>query len=551
MKDLLTSPLGPAILLLAAGFLLRTFPSLRSKSTLAVLITAPLVGAFLLVVWLRAAGMPAYEIGWWPLVIPRLQVQWVLDGWNWLGAMMLLIVGSSSAVLTWREPGKRSGAFHGLNFILLAAAMLTVTSNNLLALSGAWVALDILLLARARGSRAQIDTTPIWLVVAGSLLVLVSIGITSLSLASSSLSIARLPREALMLLGLAAALRMAAYPLHLWLAPAGVARDRGAQWLLSGVGLATGGWLLGRLLPLGLSALLTGAGWMAVFTIFLLAASLAAWSGRDQDRLALLASSRAVWIWLLVLLSPAAAARSVVGWGLACTVISLTLLVVGQALNDQWGYRLPLVFGVLTLAGAPLTTGMAARAFIEGPPLVVWVALALADGLAVATALTLLASSGQPKAGGSPVMRWDSARRRPVIAWRWVRLLVGVGVAVVPNLLWGMQPTRLAALADFSQVLSFGHLLAQFGVAGLLAVGMSLAVGVAFYWLALSPDRLSPRWHARLASAAGMTWAVNAAGWLLQWVARAWRNALLIVEGEGYLGWIVFLFLLALLVIKL
>lgn len=551
MKDLLTSPLSPAIILLAAGVLLRAVHSPRNKSTLAVLITAPLLGAFLLVVWLRASTAPTYAIGWWPLVIPRLQVQWTLDGWNWLGAMLLLIVGASSAMLTWREPGKRSGAFHGLNLILLAAAMLTVTSDNLLVLSGAWVALDILLLARARGSRAQIDATPIWLVVGGSLLVLVSIGITSLSLASSSLSIARLPREALILLAVAAALRMAAYPLHLWLAPTGVPRDRGAQWLLSGVGLATGGWLLGRLLPLGLSAILADTGWVAVFTICLLAASLAAWSGRDQDRVALLASSRAVWIWLLVLLSPASAAREVVGWGLACTVISMTLVVVGQALNDQWRYRLPLALGILTLVGLPLTTGMAARAFIDGPSLVLWIALALADGLAVAAALTLLAASGQPKTGGSPVVRWDKAGRRLVVVWPWARLLVGVGVAMVPNLLWSIQPTRLSALADFNQALSFGRLLAQFGLSGLLAVGVSLAAGVGFYWVTLSPGRLSPRWHARLASAAGLTWAVNAAGWLLQWVERAWRNALLIVEGEGYLGWIVFLFLLALLVIKL
>jgi len=122
---------------------------------------------------------------------------------------------------------------------------------------------------------------------------------------------------------------------------------------------------------------------------------------------------------------------------------------------------------------------------------------------------------------------------------------------VVPNLLWGLQPARLAVQANFGSVLSLGALLRQLGLLHLLAIVAALLLGVGFYQLAQQPDSLFEKWQKRLAAAAGLGWILAGLGWLLQWIELGWRNALLVVEGEGYLGWVVLALLLAVLVVQL
>ncbi len=552
MNDLLRSPLGPAIILLLASALLRVFASPRRAPALALLTLAPLSASFILLMALRASGVVVYELTWWPLVTPPLRVLWALDGWNWLAAALLFLVGGGAVLLTWMLPGKRSGAYHGLSFALLAGAMLTVVSDNLLALSGAWVATDILLVARARGSRARGGVAPVWLEVTGSLLVLVAIGITSLGVASTTLATARLPVEPMALLLIAAALRMAAFPLHLWLAPSGAARDRGAQLLISGVALATGAWLLGRIFVLGAGIWLADPLWPALLALLTLAAGLAAWAGRERDRLALLGSSRATWLWLVAALAPTAVARDALGWAMAGVILGLLLVVVGQEINEQWRWRVPLALGVVTLAGAPLTVGMAARAFMQPVPFALWLLLAVADGLAVAAALAGWRTAPQPAAAPStPGAQPQGRKWIASVDWPAARLLLVLGLAVVPNLLWSVQPTRLAAQAGFTVAPTFGELLRQFGLAGLLLVAAALGLGAGFYQLAQQPDEAIRRWLDRIGAAAGLGWLMDGMRWLGHWIAVVWRNTLLVAEGEGYLGWVVLALLLAVLVVQI
>lgn len=548
MNDLLRSPLGPALILLLAAALLRVFSSPRRSSILAILTLVPLSATFVLLMILRGGGVAVRELVWWPLVVPPLRVLWALDGWNWLALVLLLIIGGCAVLLTWRLPGKRSGAFHGLSFALLGVAALTVVSDNLLALSGAWVATDILLVARARGSRAQANPAPVWLEAGGSLLMLVAIGITSINVATTTLAAARLPDETMALLLVIAALRMAAYPLHLWLAPAGFDRDRGTQLLLNGLGLITGAWLLGRVFSLGAGVWLANPVWPPLLTALTLIAGLVAWAGSERDRLAMLGGGRATWLWLVVALTPTVSGRDALGWGLVSVVLGLALLAVGQAVNEQWRWRIPLALAAATLAGVPLTTGMPPRALLEPPNLVLMVFIVVADGLAVACVLDGW-KLPQPMKPASVTL--GSALHGTPINWRLVRLLSAVGLAVVPNLLWGLQPSSLASSAGFNSAPSFWQLLAQFGLLQFIAVGLALALGVSLYQLAQQPDAQLKRGRKRLATAGGLTWALDGLHWLLLWVAVAWRNALLIVEGEGYLGWVVLLLLLVLLVVQL
>jgi hypothetical protein len=425
MNDLLRSPVGPAIILLIASVLLRVIVSPRRASILALLTLVPLGASFVLLMNLRASGAAVRELVWWPLVIPPLRVLWALDGWNWLGLVLLLLIGGSAVLLTWQLPGKRSGAFHGMSFALLGVAALTVVSDNLLALSGAWVATDILLVARARGSRAKGGVAPVWLEVAGSLLLMMAIGITSINVASTTLAAARLPAETMALLLVVAALRMAAYPLHLWLAPSGADRDRGTQLLINGLALVTGGWLMGRVYVLGAGVWFSNPLWLAVLILLALAASLAAWGSRERDRLAMLASARATWIWLIVALAPVAVGRDALGWAMAGVVLSLALLAVGQAIDEQWRWRLPIALAVATLAGVPLLAGMPARAYAE-TPLLALLLIVVVDGLAVSVILESWLRS--PRPAGSATGELPNQRMGAAANWPAVRLLDRSGV---------------------------------------------------------------------------------------------------------------------------
>ena len=122
---------------------------------------------------------------------------------------------------------------------------------------------------------------------------------------------------------------------------------------------------------------------------------------------------------------------------------------------------------------------------------------------------------------------------------------------MVPNVLWGVQPQRLAVLAGFSSILSLGDLLRELGLLQLLAIAGALALGVGFYQLAQQPDSLFRQWQKRLAASTGLGWMLAGLSWLVQWIELVWRNALLVVEGEGYLGWVVLVLLLAVLVVQL
>jgi hypothetical protein len=406
------------------------------------------------------------------------------------------------------------------------------------------------LVARARGSRAKGGAAPVWLEVAGSLLMLMAIGITSISVASTSLAVARLSSETMALLLVIAALRMAAYPLHLWLAPSGFARDRGTQLLINGLGLVTGAWLLGRVYVLGAGAWFANPIWPPVLVFLTLMASLAAWASRERDRLALFSSSRATWLWLIAALAPTAVGREALGWGMAGVVLGLILLTAGQAFNEQWRWRAPLVLAAVTLAGLPLTAGMPGRAFAEGPHLALLLLIVVADALAVAVVLAGWKASEPPAADASTP---QSLRQLLTGSFNWdiVRLLIALGLALVPDVLWGIQPARLAVQAGFGVVLSLGELLRMLGLVQLLAIAAALALGVGFYQLARQPDALLRQWQKRLGAGAGLGWLLAGVSWLLGWVELAWRNTLLIVEGEGYLGWVILALLLAALAIRL
>jgi len=157
-----------------------------------------------------------------------------------------------------------------------------------------------------------------------------------------------------------------------------------------------------------------------------------------------------------------------------------------------------------------------------------------------------------PPAATSAVSVKQPARRRiEAVNWPVLRLLVALGLAVVPSLLWSLQPVRLATQASFGSVLSFGELLRQYGIGQLLAVVAALGLGVGFFRVAQKPEPWIKRWLERMAAVASLGWLLDGTRWLLQWIDLVWRNTLLVVEGEGYLGWVALVLLVAVLIVQL
>ncbi|MCS6842869.1 MAG: hypothetical protein NZ528_00870 [Caldilineales bacterium] len=556
MNDLFLSPVGPALLLLLTGVLLRLAPQVRRSSLMAAMLVAPSLAALALLLRLRLLQVPDLTTTWSPLVIPPLQLRWSLDGWNWLALLLLTIVGLGAVLLTWRLPGPRSGAFHGLSLLLLSAAALAVVSGNLLTLSGAWIASDVLLVARAREPRAPQGAVQGGLVAAGSLLFTLAIYITNASGVTAPLARATLPPETVMLLGLAAALRMAVYPLHQWLAPGpGAARTLGTGLLLCGVSLVTGGWLLGRLYEAAAGQLLTAPFWPLLLVALTLAAGLAAWATREADCLTLLTSSRGGWLWLTLAMAAPGLGRDALGWGLVTAVLGIALFAVGQVLFTQWGWRLPLLLSGGLLVGAPLLAGFPVRALAPAQGLPLWLLLTAADGLAVASVLAPLyrprsvADPGpQQPAAGRPPLSPALSLVSPLVGqpgwmnWPLARLLVAFSLIAVPVFVWGLRPELLAQLAGFGVSLTLAEALRLTPPGQWLSMAAALALAVGLAWAAAQPALAAAR--SRLAVFLRLDWALDAALNVLAWLGNVVRMLLRTVEGEGYVGWVALLALL-------
>lgn len=211
-----------------------------------------------------------------------------------------------------------------------------------------------------------------------------------------------------------------------------------------------------------------------------------------------------------------------------------------------------MVMAALTLAGFPFTTGMPARALAEPINVVMMFLLVVANSLAVACVFL---------SWSEPVASANSEEPRPTMAvrrfaggrvnWPVLRLLLALGLALVPSLLWGFFPSRLAESADFAVALSFGQLLRQLGLIRLMGPFVILALAIGLARLLSQPEARPELWRNRLATATGLTWVLGGLRWAALWGEIGWRNALFVFEGEGYFGWIVLLAVLAWLVIRI
>ena len=409
-----------------------------------------------------------------------------------------------------------------------------------------WILLEIAFIARsvARPQQAIVVSSAL-----GGLLVWLALSLTGLDSAQLPLSagaLASLPTLFLLLAGL---WRMAFFPFHAWLlASASYGRPaRLTEFLLPATaGLA----LLGRIYQDELAVGLRQPVWLAVGLVGLLGSSLAAWLDTNQERsLLLVAVNRVTWCVVAMNLSPATGPLAA-AWPIITVTLGLSGLVVGLALARVSSWRLPLALAMLALIGVPGTVGFPVQATLATLPALPdallpglnslrWLLTLLADMMAVAAILRHWPPATPTTSGEMlPGQRWLAARH-----------LTGFVLFAAPLLTLGLQPPLLARWLGFLEPsVLFDSLWSQMrGLSIWMWLGQGLAIGAGY---------LLSRWRPRLLAAQITQQRVVAQVVDLDWLGTGLRligrgttliaaHVTSLLDGAGYVGWLVLVVLLA------
>jgi hypothetical protein len=239
--------------------------------------------ASLAVLWsLKAEPAESAEIFWEPLNFFRMGLTLYPDGLSLLIAITLTAAAAALA-LGIRGQDPRETGWNGSILLVLAGSLVVVMAANLLALAAGSALLDlalILLVLRSSGRDEGAGRMSLGLVVPGvvsTLLLFFGALKMDAELGHGSLLSQNLSEEALVVIGVAGALRLLVFPFH-------ARKLRGPETvaaLLLAVG--AGGYLLARVQTM--APVLSGHSWvMAVAVAGLLASGLLVWSGSARSK---------------------------------------------------------------------------------------------------------------------------------------------------------------------------------------------------------------------------------------------------------------------------
>lgn len=566
IKSLFLQPLGPA-LVLALGMLLLTLgrrfavsQALRaggSRSRLPALgrtelwgwrlrlpfAVLTIVAAGVLLVLLRgAADRQIVQWAWQPLTVAGSALNWRIDSWNWLTSLLLLILAAVALLL---EDGSaapldssartRRGAEVERTLGLAAAALLFVSSGNVLTLASTWLVLDAALTLRLLPTTAPERAGRAWglLSLSGVLFLFLLALLGESGIRAGLTGQGDLDGLELALAWLAALIRAGVYPLHFWLTGPGRLRlqDRIAVCL---VGPLTGLWLLGRLHAIALADWLRRPEWVALGVLALLGTALVAWATDDEGwRWRWIALNRASMVVLAAYVAPASGPEAL-AWPLITFGLGTALLAVGQAMRARLGWRGPVGFAVLVIWGLPGTAGFLARTVLVYPtelPFAVplFGVLLIAEVLLVA-ALWQAMREGQGETAGGP-LSWAA----------FARLAAALVVLAAPVIVWGLAPGSLARTAGWPA----GELFAPLGGlliharrsvwAGLLLSAM-LGAGLGVARASIFAQMRG--WQSAIVAIASLDWLYQMASLAMGLLASGLQYFAALGEGEGYLGWL-------------
>ncbi len=537
-------PLAGAAAILTAGRLLPT--GLRRLVAMAAAL------ASLSALWsLRTGAGQAVEILWAPLNFFRSSPTLEPHNLSLLVGITLSGVVAVS-VLGIRGSFPRQAAWHGLILVVLAGCLLMSMAANLPALALGSALIDLGLMAIAILAPGDADRT-MWRMaipgVSSTLLIFLSALHMSSQVGTTSLQAQGLPTEILLLIGLAAVLRLTIFPLH----PRGLNTPESAVTQILSIG--AGVYLLVRLQAI--APILSDRPWILVLgTVALLAGGLQAWTG---NRWSSFANYQKGFVLVSVLLLEGS-----MPWSFVCLVLALASLgiwwdgtlerepsprprwmeVIAESLGawwvrararvrtsipalDRWHGRLwsPQRTAVLpaialaTLAGFPFTVGALGRwpvyaTLLERGNAGVMLATLIADtflaaGLLAALRLALKQATEH---------RWTPAASLSMV-------ILGISLIVL-----GIAPGSLTGALDLEPV----------RVPEVSAWGLGLVYILPWLlgsWLAHTGSQLE-RYFEYIRQIVSLNWLYRTTDWIGQQLAGAifWLGR--VGEGEGWWGWV-------------
>lgn len=559
---LLRSPIGPSLVLWAGAILLSVSGRwVRRPGWLTglALFFAVVSGIFWLDLRFQPV-VPTFSRAWQPLFQTGANLVWVGDGWNWYVAGLVLLLGALGLLLDINgdnPPARRTSVSLAMHLAVMASAMLFVSSANILSVVFTWVLLDLFILLRSvvsinatptsdAASRPQAHSRGLSLL--GALLMLMALLPAGPAGPDQPLQGGALPFETIVLLVAAALVRSGVYPFHFWLLPASDEKPNLSARLIDHMlPVLTGLWLMGWCISLGGQSILASAEVLSFLVLSMFAAAFAAFTAKDQRGQAtfvlIAAASLAVLCGSLFYRGDTTAAML---WPATTFVLGGGLWLVGERIWQGWGWQLPISVGALTLAGVPFTPGFLmqpslSRLLLAGPGyLFLFVGYAMAQGLLIAALLR----------SWSGVRRNDAAEVTPV---RVLRLMAAAIALAIPLALAGFLPIILSAIAGIPGAIppllgSPPSVVAELPVWVTLALPLALGIG-----LMLLAPRLSQRtwdWFTRSGQFLRLDWLFQGAWWGLGRLSGHWGAGFGVIEGAGYMGWMLAVILMAYMLIQ-
>lgn len=541
MSLLLLTPLGPVAVLAGGAMLLMPVNVRRLPRVVQVLALLATGIAWVWTLALRASPAPVEAV--WPLITPihhPLHFLLRLDSTTWPLAALVTTVGFGGALLLSPHPpvGRVSGPTAGL--LLVAGALGMVMAANLLTLVAGWWLMDAAYLAllveegRAGAGRtvglSLVGLLVLWMVLTG-------VGPEAATLPWNLTSFSG---WTVGLMGLSVWLRLGVYPLHrpvVWTTP-------GMPWPWLWLdGVAGGAWFLRWASLANAAAIWNTPLWLALGVFAVLGSSLAAWVTRlSHRRLTWVLINRASTLVLVTVLGVGNLQGATWALVAAFALAGAALLVLQDGPRAR-GQHLLWGLAALTLWGAPLTLGAPMRAVLAH----VWThGRLLGSGMLLADTLALAAL-------WFPLPGIPSRNRDSGVAGTSPSPLQRIGIPGLPrrrNPHYGAAPAAARALFFLMPALLVG---------GISRWGLSHLPPGTWAWTTLVPLALAAllvwqrerifvdvrEWEWGLGVLARLEPLEALARRAAAWILTGMGGLLYLVEGAGWLGWLLLAGLLA------
>jgi len=575
LERFLLSPIGPSLLLVVGAIvtvIIGRWVRRPAILTGLALLFVGCAGWLQLILRAQITVVPTFSHPWRPLLQSGANLYWVGDGWNWYIAGLILLLGGLGILLDlnsdYVQQGRRIHASLAVQLGVLAAAILFVGSGNLLTAILTWVLLDVCILFRsttrptlpdadhaftgtalvrqtqpAASSRAAIEgeNHNRGLTLIGAMLLLVALLPAGPGGPGQEFQNGTLPMESILLLALASLIRAGVYPFHIWLLGDNRTKISVAERLLEQmVPTLCGLWLLGWTYGMGSDYIQLRPDILALFLVALLGSAIAAWTAKtptDHHSFVLVTSAGLAVLTGSLALGAGPAAMI---WPTTAFALGGALWLVGEQVWQGWGWAIPVSVGALTLAGVPLTPGFLAQpslAILWNPGTMLqflFLIYIVAQALQIATLLRSWEDVEREEAPVPVAERLDAASM--------ARLLVASVALGLPLAVAGFLPRTIAAMASMPNAIAPTLGDPPSIVAREPAIWITLLVplflGFGLVWLRPKIWPTIGRSAEQLHRFICLEWLFRFGWWSLRQMTDLWGNATRMLEGAGYMGWV-------------